>query len=293
VQFSFTFVEEIYHMILIADSGSTKCNWAACSNDGEIIQIHKTVGFNPKYTSDKNLLDALEESTLNPIKEKITAIHFYGAGCSSAERKRILEKPMQKFFPHANIYIKHDLVAAVKATYTNTPIICSILGTGSNSCLYDGQNIIENAPSLGYIAGDEASGNYFGKQLINLYVNKALPKKIIEKFEIWTPEREKVIIEKIYNLEKPNLYLASFFKFMYENKQEKIFDTIFRNGMQHFFDLHIKCFENYKKYPLTFVGSVAFYLQDYIYEIAEKEEIQVQEIVQSPIENLVEEHFSK
>jgi len=293
VQFSFTFVEEIYHMILIADSGSTKCNWAVCSNEGKIIQIHKTVGFNPKYTSEKNLLDALEESTLNPIKEKITAIHFYGAGCSSAERNRILTKPMQRFFPHANIYIKHDLDAAVKATYANTPIICSILGTGSNSCIYDGQNIIENAPSLGYIAGDEASGNYFGKQLINLYVNKALPKKIIEKFEIWTPEREEVIIEKIYNLEKPNLYLASFFKFMYENKQEKIFDTIFRNGIQNFFDLHIKCFDNYKNHPLTFVGSVAFYLQDYIYEIAEKEKIQVQEIVKSPIGNLVKEHFSQ
>jgi len=293
VQFSFTFVEEIYHMILIADSGSTKCNWAACSNDGKIIQIHKTVGFNPKYTSDKNLLDALEESTLKHVKEKITAIHFYGAGCSSPVRNRILAKPMQRFFPHADIYIKHDLDAAVKATYTNKPIICSILGTGSNSCFYDGQNIIENAPSLGYITGDEASGNYFGKQLINMYVNKVLPKKIIEKFENWTPERADLIIEKIYNLEKPNLYLASFFRFMYENKQEAIFDTIFRHGIQHFFDLHIKCFKNHKKYPLTFVGSVAFYLQDYIHEIAEKEEIQLQEIIQSPIENLVKEHFSK
>jgi len=131
---------------------------------------------------------------------------------------------MQKFFPYANIYIKHDLDAAVKATYTNTPII----GTGSNSCFYDGQNIIENAPSLGYIAGDEASGNYFGKQLINLYVNKALPKEIITKFETWTPERADDIIKNIYDLEKPNLYLASFFRFMYENKQEVIFDTIFK-----------------------------------------------------------------
>ena len=200
---------------------------------------------------------------------------------------------MQKFFPHAKIYIKHDLDAAVKATYANTPIICSILGTGSNSCIYDGQNIIENAPSLGYIAGDEASGNYFGKQLINLYVNKALPKKIIGKFEIWTPEREEVIIEKIYNLEKPNLYLASFFRFMYENKQEAIFDSIFRNGIQHFFDIHIKCFDNYKNYPLAFVGSVSYYLQDYINEIATQEGMKIQEIVQSPIENLVKEHFSQ
>ena len=98
-------------MILIADSGSTKCNCAACSNDGEIIQIHKTVGFNPKYTSDKNLLEELEESTLKPIKEKITTIHFYGSGCSSTARNRILAKPMKKFFTHANIDIKHDLDA--------------------------------------------------------------------------------------------------------------------------------------------------------------------------------------
>jgi len=97
-----------------------------------------------------------------------------------------------------------------------------MLGTGSNSCFYDGQYIIE-------------------------------------EFESWTPERADVIIEKIYNLEKPNLYLAYFFRFMYENKQEVIFDTIFRNGIQQFFDIHIKCFDNYKKYPLTFVGSVAFY----------------------------------
>jgi len=293
VQFSFTFVEEIYYMILIADSGSTKCNWAACSNNGKIIQIHKTVGFNPKYTSDKNLLDVLEKSTLNPIKEKIITIYFYGAGCSSDERNRILAKAMQRFFLHAKIYIKHDLEAAVKATYTNTPIICSILGTGSNSCFYDGENIIENAPSLGYIVGDEASGNYFGKQLINLYVNKALPKKITEKFESWTTEKADEIIEKIYNIEKPNLYLASFFRFMFENKQEVIFDQIFRKGLENFFDIHIKCFDNYKKYPLTFVGSVAFYLQDYIYEIAENEKIRVQEIIQSPIKNLVEVHFNK
>ena len=280
-------------MILIADSGSTKCNWAACSSDGKVIQIHKTVGFNPKYTSDKDLLDNLKKSTLNLIKEKVTAIYFYGSGCSSPSKNSILEKPMQKFFNHANIYIKHDLDAAVKATYTNTPIICSIIGTGSNSCFFDGRNIFKNAPSLGYIVGDEASGSYFGKQLINLYVNKALPEEIIKKFESFTTERAEIIIEKIYSLEKPNLYLASFFRFMYDNKQEVIFDSIFKHGIQKFFDLHIKCFNNHKKYPLSFVGSVAFYLEDYIRKIAKKEEIQVQEILKSPIDKLVKEHFKQ
>ena len=280
-------------MILIADSGSTKCSWAECSRKGDIIQTHQTVGFNPKHTSEESLFNALKNSTINNIKDKATAVYFYGAGCSSPKRNNILAKPLQTFFQQAKIHIKHDLEAAVKATYKNNPIICSIIGTGSNSCFYDGETIVENAPSLGYIAGDEASGNYFGKQLISLYVNKALPKEISTKFEKWTPERADDIIENIYDLEKPNLYLATFFRFMYENKQEEIFDTIFRKGIQHFFDLHIKCFDNYKEYPLTFVGSVAYYLSDHITEIANKEEIQIQEIVQSPIDNLVKEHFRK
>ena len=280
-------------MILIADSGSSKCSWAECSKNGEIIQMHQTVGFNPKYTSEKSLLNALTSSTLNDIKDKVTEIHFYGAGCSAPARNSVLAKPMQAFFQYAKIHIKHDLEAAVKATYKDNPIICSIIGTGSNSCFYDGKTITENAPSLGYIFGDEASGNYFGKQLINLYINKALPKEIVAKFENWTPERADDIIENIYDLEKPNLYLASFFRFMHENKQEKKIDAIFRKGIQHFFDLHIKCFDNYKQHPLTFVGSVAYYLQEYISEIAMQEELQLQEIVQSPIENLVKEHFLK
>ena len=280
-------------MILIADSGSTKCSWAECDTKGTTIQLHQTVGFNPKYTSNKSLLNELTDSTLNNIKEQVTEVHFYGAGCSAPARNSILANPMQTFFPHAQIYIKHDLEAAVKATYNNSPIICSIIGTGSNSCFYDGETIIENAPSLGYIAGDEASGNYFGKQLINLYINKTLPSTIVSKFENWTPERADDIIKNIYDLEKPNQYLASFFKFMYANKQEVTFDAIFCNGIQHFFDLHIKCFENYKEYPLTFIGSVAYYLSDYIVEIARKEGLIIQEIIQSPINNLVKEHFNK
>ena len=280
-------------MILIADSGSTKCAWAICTTDGKILSIHKTSGFNPKYSSFDSITLELNSSNLNSIKTEIKEVYFYGAGCSSESRNVIIKEPLQSFFSNAEIIIRHDLEAALKATYRGTPIISCILGTGSNSCIFDGDNIIENAPSLGYIAGDEASGNFFGKQLINLYVNNALPKNIVEKFENWTPERKDEIIENIYSVQRPNLYLATFFRFMYENREEEMFDSIFRKGIQHFFDLHIKCFDNYKKYPLTFVGSVAYFLSDYINEIAEKEGMQVQEIVQSPIENLVSEHFIK
>lgn len=280
-------------MILIADSGSTKCAWAICTADGKILSIHKTSGFNPKYSSFDIITLELNKSNLNSIKKEIKEVYFYGAGCSSESKNVIIEEPLQAFFSNAEIIIRHDLEAALKATYKGSPIISCILGTGSNSCVFDGDNIIENAPSLGYIAGDEASGNFFGKQLINLYVNNALPRNMVKKFENWTPERKEDIIENIYSAQRPNLYLATFFRFMYENKEEQIFDSIFRKGIQHFFDLHIKCFDNYKKYPLTFVGSVAYFLSDYINKIAKKEGMQVQEIVQYPIKNLVKEHFIK
>ena len=280
-------------MILIADSGSTKCDWAVCNKEGEILSIHKTLGFNPKYSSFDSITLELNNSELNSIKIDIQEVFFYGAGCSSESKNIIIKEPLQSFFSNAKITIKHDLEAALKSTYMGYPIISCILGTGSNSCIFDGENIIENAPSLGYIAGDEASGNFFGKQLINLYVNNALPNNIVSKFEDWTPERKNEIIENIYSIQRPNLYLASFFPFMYENKEEAIFDDIFNNGIQIFFDLHIKCFDNYKKYPLTFVGSVSFYLSNYINVIARKEGMKVQQILQSPIENLVSDHFRK
>jgi N-acetylglucosamine kinase-like BadF-type ATPase len=226
-------------MIIIADSESTKCAWAQCSTNGEIIKIHQTVGFNPKYTSHNSLLTELENSSLSAIRNQVKEIHFYGAGCSSNEKNNVLQLPMQEFFLNAKINIMHDLEAAIKATYKGVPIISCILGTGSNSCVYDGENIIENSPSLGYILGDEASGNYFGKQLINLYVNKKLPVYLVSKLEKWTKDKPIDMIEKIYSLEKPNLYLAAFFKFMFENKQEEIFDNIFREGIKHFFNLRV------------------------------------------------------
>ncbi len=278
-------------MILIADSGSTKCAWAECSKKGNIVKIHYTVGFNPKFTTDKNLVTELNDSSLYALKDQIDEIYFYGAGCSNKKDNNKLQKYMSRFFVNAKINIMHDLEASVKASYKGSPIICSILGTGSNSCLYNGDKIIENGQSLGYILGDEASGNYFGKQLINLYVNKRLPRHLIESFELWTNDREAKIIENIYSLPKPNLYLASFIPFMYQHKNEPIFDVIFKQGIEHFFELHIKCFDNFRDYKLTFTGSVAFYLSSYIHAFAKKEQIEVQEIIQSPIKNLVTEHF--
>ena len=280
-------------MILIADSGSTKCTWAYCDDNGELKLVFNTVGFNPKYSNYSDIINELQKSQISNLHKKITKIFFYGAGCSSLAKNKIIYDPLKYFFSQADIHIRHDLEAAVKATYKDTPIISCILGTGSNSCFFDGENIIENAPSLGYILGDEASGNYFGKKLINLYVNNLLTDTLLKKFETWTKERKEDIIKKIYSVQRPNLYLATFFKFMYENKDDPTFDSIFKEGIQKFFDLHIKCFNDYQKHSLTFVGSVAYYLSEYIKDIAKKEKIYIQDIIKSPIKNLVKEHFSK
>jgi glucosamine kinase len=263
-----------------------------CNNyksDNLVYFCKKNYDFN-NYNS---ILKEMNESSLSDIKEKITEVYFYGAGCSSKNKNKIIFDPLHTFFNIDKIYVRHDLEAALKATYKGVPIISCILGTGSNSCIFNGTTIFEHAPSLGYIVGDEGSGNFFGKKLVNLYVNNILSESMVEKFENWTRERKEDIIENIYSLQRPNLYLSTFFRFMYENKEEEIFDNIFREGIQYFFDLHIKCFENYKEYPLTFVGSVAYYLSDYINEVAQKEGIQIQKIISSPIENLVKEHFNK
>ena len=280
-------------MILIADSGSTKCTWALCKRNGEISSFHQTTGFNPKFNNFNSILKDMENSSLSGIRNLIEEVYFYGAGCSSSAKNIIISEPLQVFFKSAKIEIRHDLEAALKATYRKNPIICCILGTGSNSCIFDGKDVFENAPSLGYIAGDEGSGNFFGKKIVNLYINNVLSKDINKRFENWHGETKEEIIENIYSVQRPNLYLANFFRFMYENKQEEMFDNIFRNGIQTFFNLHIKCFTNYHDYPLTFVGSVAFYLSEYLHEIAENEGMKIQQILQSPIKNLVKCHFKK
>ena len=165
-------------MILIADSGSTKCSWALCNNKGELVEEITTIGFNPYFIDENAVVYQLEKSMLSKYKTKIKNIFFYGAGCSSEEKNKIIETPLLKFFLNAKVKISHDLDAACYAMYDGKPSITCILGTGSNSCYYDGDTILENAPSLGFIMGDEASGNYFGKKILSMYYNNLMPEEL-------------------------------------------------------------------------------------------------------------------
>jgi len=279
-------------MILIADSGSTKCVWALCNKEGIQISKHRTIGFNPKYTTIRAMISELEASELSSFKEKVKSVIFYGAGCSTKKKNNFIKNILTEFFTKANIKVKHDLEGAYIAAYSGKPIICCILGTGSNSCLYDGEKAIENAPSLGYILGDEASGNYFGKKLVNLYVNNQLSPSLATDFGLWTSVSKEKLIENIYEVDRPNLLLATFFPFIYDNKQEPIFDKMLKDGVAEFFKLHIACYNNYQNYPLAFVGSVAYFLKDYLYEEAAKHKCTIDTIIKSPIKNIITKNFS-
>jgi len=279
-------------MILIADSGSTKCSWALCDKQENIILKCDTIGFNPYFIDKKSILEHLKNSALKKYKGEIGTVFFYGAGCSSEDKNNIIKESLSEFFKSTEIIVKHDIDAACYAMYNGNPNITCILGTGSNSCYFDGKNIVEHAPSVGFLIGDEGSGNYFGKKILNLYFNKALPNDLRHKLEENYETDWSVIKENIYGNDRANVYLSKYFPFMSENKDHPIIKDIIYKALNEFFDLHICCYENYKEVEINFIGSVSYYLSDEIHLSATKHNCKVGSIVQNPIKRLVNFHFN-
>ena len=279
-------------MILIADSGSTKCNWAACNKEGNVIKKYKTIGFHPYFITEKEILEELNSSGLKNLKEEITAVFFYGAGCSSKELNQIIKNPFKDFFLNAKVNIYHDLNAACYSMYDGDPAIICILGTGSNSCLFDGKQIYQHAPALGFILGDEASGNYFGRKIINLYFNNQLDYKLRSIYEKKYKTDIVTIKSNVYNNSRPNAFLANFFPFVSENKKHPQIQKIISDALNIFFTLHIKCFENYKDMKIHFIGSVAFFLKDEILKVSKNHKCNIGNIVRDPLEKLIHYHFN-
>jgi len=280
-------------MILIADSGSTKCSWALCNQNGKLIKEIKTIGFNPYFIDKNNILKELKKSSLAEVSNEINEVFFYGAGCSSKEKNNIIEESLQSFFINSKIVIKHDIDAACFAMYKGNPNITCILGTGSNSCFYDGENIIENAPSLGFLIGDEASGNYFGKKILSIYFNNIMPEDLKIKFESGFESDLSIIKENIYNSNRSNVYLSKYFPFITENKNHPLIQELIYQALDSFFTLHVCCYDNYKDLEINFIGSVAYFLSDEINIVAKKYNCKIGEIVKNPINNLLDFHFNK
>ena len=280
-------------MILIADGGSTKADWILLDNLGEIVLKTRTKGLNPAVFPGDLLKKRVEENEdFQFHKNKIEEVYFYGAGCGTKKPAALLKSILESFFIKAKVVVKEDTYAATYAV-TNKPGIVCILGTGSNSSYFDGENIINGVPSLGYILMDEASGNYFGKRLIRDYYYKRMPKRYLKKFEDQFDVDPDVIKRNVYKENNPNTYLAHFAEFIFRNDRNSYSDKVLEKGINVFFKTRVLTYDEVKNVPVHFVGSIAFFAKDIIEKVAKKHGVELGSIVRRPIDGLIEYHRKK
>jgi len=279
-------------MILIADSGATKSDWILMNEDSEQMRF-QLVGLNPFYVDTIEIENILSKE-LTPYIEnnKIEQIYFYGAGCASVFKCMTVEEALNKLFENADIVVESDMLGAGRALFTDREGIACILGTGSNSCLFDGTNIVENITSLGYFFGDEGSGAHLGKIFLKDYLLGNLPKEIEADFKQNYNYNRDNILDAIYNLPFPNRFLASFCEFYADHLSNKyIFDMV-SNSFREFFTNQIKQYKGYKKLPVSFVGSVAFFFEPLLRQIAGEFKVKIDQVLRSPIDALADYHKS-
>ena len=278
-------------MILIADGGSTKADWIALDNNKKEVFRVRTLGLNPAVVPEDELLNRIVNMfQLINVKNDVKEIHFYGAGCGTPQPVAILKDVLQSIFVNAEINIAEDLLAAVYASLGKNPGIVCILGTGSNSCYFDGEKMESNVVSLGYTLMDEASGNFFGKRLIRDYFYKTMPENIAKSLEEQYDMDPDHIKFNLYRKPNPNMYLASFAKFMFEFKDDKYIKSLIRAGLQRFFRFRVLPYHPNEITEIYFIGSIAFYFREILEGIASINGLKIAGVIQRPIDNLIEFH---
>lgn len=273
-------------MILFADSGSTKTEWILINEDKEILKT-ETIGLNPYFVDEGTINATIEHSELHQYFKKITEVNFYGAGCSNEEKANWLERVFQKSFTKAEINIYTDIDGAVQASSNGQPCIVCILGTGSTFRIFDGNKIIRKYSSLSYVLGDEGSGTYIAKALLRGVFYENLDSDLIKKFYEMFPIDSEILLQKIYNEPQANRYLASFVPFCKANINHPQIEAIVLNAFEQFYLEHLDKYNEYKTYPIHFIGSIAFHFEAQLQQIAKKYKFTIGNIIQKPLEKLI------
>ena len=281
-------------MRLLVDSGSTKADWIAIDDDGKVLFTTQTLGLNPEILNATDIIERLNDRfDILQNKDKATHLYFYGAGCGTENMKNALTEIFQNYFTNAVVVVEEDTYAAVYAT---TPkgeeAIVAILGTGSNCSYFDGTVLHQKVQSLGYIVMDDCSGNVFGKELIRKYYFNKMPKDLALEFEKEYDLSPDFIKNKLYKESNPNAYLATFAKFLIQNKENEFCKKIIFRGMKSFVINYIKQYENYKEVPVHFVGSIAFYLKDELQITFDTYGIKLGNVLRRPIDGLIAYHIA-
>ncbi|MGI4832663.1 MAG: hypothetical protein ACRYFK_04300 [Janthinobacterium lividum] len=279
-------------MILIADGGSTKTTWCLVDTHATRSFFH-TEGYNPEFIGTAGIIASLQQSlpaTLAP--DGITEVHYYGASVVSPPQIAAVSGAMRAVFGQARVVVGHDLLAAARALLGEQPGFAAILGTGTNSCIYDGERITHNVDSLGYFLGDEGSGAFIGKGLLRDYLRGQLPAGLAAGFSATYGLGRDAILDRLYNQPFPNRFIASFAKFAYDHRQEDYCQQLVTEAFDSFFRNIIARYPAYQTYAFNCVGSVAYHFRAALTQVATAHGMQVGKIIRSPIDELVSYHLA-
>ncbi len=275
--------------ILIADSGSTKTSWCYIQNGKK--KKASTQGLSPYFLSGEQISQVVNTELRGVIRNlEPDVVFFYGTGCGQAENRKIVNKALQNCFPGSEIKVDHDLMGAAVALCGHEKGIACILGTGSNSCYFNGKKILKNSPGLGFILGDEGSGAYLGRKIIQYYLYGTFEPDLMDRFNAKFNVSSADILNAVYKQPLPNRYLAGFVPFLSENRGHFMIENIIEDGFNDFFFNHIYKYRESWTSPVHFVGSVAYVFRDVLSDLCHSYEIQLGKVLKDPMEGLIKFH---
>ncbi|MEN0005665.1 MAG: hypothetical protein AAF798_16060 [Bacteroidota bacterium] len=276
-------------MIIVADSGSTKADWKVIQSDR--VESLSTMGFNPVLHTDQLIAKEVAKAFESLWQaQHAKSVYFYGSGCWDTKRKSVIIKALSQYFTQANIEVQHDLLAAARATCGTQEGIACIMGTGSNTCLFDGVQVTDNVTNLGYFLGDEGSGSHLGKKLVRAYFYRELPAELEIALEEQFPGGKMEILDEVYEGAQPNVFLASLTRFLAKHKAHFFVQRLIYSSFVEFIDRHVRKYPGHLRMPVHFIGSVAFHFQEIVKTVLEERNIQVGRFIQKPIDHLVQYH---
>ena len=274
---------------LIADSGSTKAEW--CLLDGKKKKTFFTQGISPYFLDGAQIEEIVTKGVKDKLKDSAPVeVFYYGTGCANPNNAKIVKKALQKVFTGAKISVEHDLSGAAKALCGNEKGVACILGTGSNSCYYNGKKIVKNSPGLGFILGDEGSGAYMGKKIVQYYLYNTFDPDLMDRFNAKYNTSAPEILEAVYKEPLPNRYLAGFVPFLVENRGHYMIENIIEDSFNDFFFNHVYKYRESWTLPVNFIGSVAFGFKDILKEMCASYELQLGKVLRNPMDGLVRYH---
>ena len=274
---------------LIADSGATKTTWCLLQNNKK--KILSTQGLSPYFLKTdqiQQIVGAEVQSKLKGIAPD--EIFFYGTGCINPGNEKLVKKALSNLFPQSAIQVTHDLMGAAKALCGDQKGVACILGTGSNSCYYNGKKIVKNSPGLGFVLGDEGSGAYMGKKVVQYYLYNTFDPDLMDRFNALFKTNSAEILEAVYKKPLPNRYLASFVQFLVENRGHYMVENIIEDSFNDFFFHHVYKYKESWIMPINFVGSVAFGFKDVLNEMCNSYELQLGKVLKNPMDGLIKYH---